>query len=103
VGTVESFKIAIEAPTTTESTTVRAVPNPFTDRVKFDLMSAVSGSGSLELYNALGQKVATVYRGYVQAGVALQKEYSVPVAQRNTLIYVFKVGNQRASGKLLRQ
>jgi hypothetical protein len=103
-GTVESFKIALDAPTGDQfSTMVKAVPNPFTDRVRFDLMSAVSGSGSLELFNTLGQKVATVYRGYVQAGITLQKEFNVPLSQRNTLIYVFTVGNQKSSGKLIKQ
>ena len=101
--TVESFKIALEAPKTTESTIVRAVPNPFTDKVRFNMTSAISGTGSLELYNSVGQKVATVFTGHVQAGVELQKEFNVPVAQRNTLIYVFRVGNQKATGKLLRQ
>jgi hypothetical protein len=104
VGTVEAFKIALAAPTIAESSTmVRAVPNPFTDKVRFSLKSAVSGTGSLELYNSLGQKVGTVFTGYVQAGVELQKEYNVPASQRNTLLYVFKVGNQKSSGKLLRQ
>jgi hypothetical protein len=103
-GIVESFKIALDAPNADESSTmVKATPNPFTDRVRFDLMSAVSGSASLELFNTLGQKVATVYRGFVQAGITLQKEFNVPVSQRNTLIYVFTVGNQKSSGKLLKQ
>jgi hypothetical protein len=100
---VESFKIAIDAPQPGESATlVKAVPNPFTDKVRFNLVSAVSGNGTLELFNSLGQKVSTVFTGYVQAGIPLQKEYNVPLAQRNTLIYVFKVGSQKATGKLLR-
>ncbi len=99
----QSFNITLNALTETKATRVKAAPNPFTDKVRFNLVSAVSGNGSLELYNVLGQRVSTVFTGYVQAGVEFQKEYSVPVAQRNTLIYVFRVGNQRATGKLLKQ
>jgi hypothetical protein len=100
---VQSVKIALDAPKIESGTKVKAMPNPFTDRVRFDLTSAISGAGSLELYNTAGQKVATVYKGYVQAGIPIRKEYSVPIAQRNTLIYVFRVGSQQASGKLLKQ
>ncbi|HET9278445.1 MAG TPA: hypothetical protein VFN95_09655, partial [Flavitalea sp.] len=82
-------------------TKVSAAPNPFNDRVRFVLESAVSGQGSLELYNTLGQKVHTVYQGYVEAGKVLIKEFTVPRSQRGTLIYVFRVGNQRTTGKLI--
>ena len=93
---VETYKIVLESPTK-----VKAVPNPFTDRIKFNLVSGVSGYGSLELYNTLGQKVGVVYQGSVQAGRELNKEYNVPKDQRNTLIYVFKVGDQKVTGKLI--
>jgi hypothetical protein len=92
----ELYKIALGSPTK-----VAALPNPFTDKIRFNLVSAVSGYGSLELYNMLGQKVGTVFQGHVQAGMQLNKEYNIPADQRNTLIYVFKVGDQRVTGKLI--
>ncbi|MEP6617102.1 MAG: hypothetical protein ABJA57_11005 [Ginsengibacter sp.] len=82
-------------------TKVKAFPNPFNDRVKFSLQSAVSGQGSLELFNALGQKVKTIFQGYVEKGQVRTLEYNVPSVQRNTLIYIFKVGNQKSSGRLI--
>jgi len=82
-------------------TSVLAAPNPFTNKVKFRLQSAVSGQGSLELYNVMGQKIATVYQGYVEAGKPLDKEYTVQRAIRSNVIYVFRVGDQKISGKLL--
>ena len=65
------------------------------------MKSAVSGKGSLELYNMMGQKVATVFQGYVQKGQAQTIQFSVSGAQRGSLIYVFSVGDQRTSGKLI--
>jgi hypothetical protein len=82
-------------------TKVLAAPNPFTNRVRFTLTSAVSGMGSLEIYNTMGQKIATVYRGYVEAGKPMNKEYAVQRILRANLIYVFRVGDQKVSGKLL--
>ena len=84
-----------------EKTNVLAAPNPFSDRVRFTLHSDVSGQGSLELFNLMGQKVATVYQGHIEAGRVLNKEYSVPISRRSNLIYVFRVGEQKTTGKLL--
>jgi hypothetical protein len=80
---------------------VVAAPNPFNDRIRFSLQSAVSGQGSLELYNTLGQKVKTVFQGQVEAGKVQTIEYSVPGSQRHNLIYLFRVGDQKVSGKLI--
>jgi hypothetical protein len=80
---------------------VTAAPNPFNDRIRFTLKSDVSGQGSLELYNTLGQKVKTVFQGQVKAGQVQTIEYAVPSAQRTNLIYLFRVGDQTATGKLV--
>lgn len=83
------------------STRVIAAPNPFSNKIRFTLESAVSGQGTLELYNTLGQKVKTVFQGYVEKGQVQTIEYNVPGAQRSNLIYVFRVGNEKTSGKLI--
>ena len=93
---LETFDIELKS-----GTQVKAMPNPFTDRIRFNLVSGVSGMGSLELFNVMGQKVGTVYQGYIQAGRPLNQEYSVPETNRNALIYVFKVGDQQVTGKLI--
>lgn len=83
------------------SLSVSAYPNPYTDKVRFSLESPVSGNGTLEVYNMVGQKVSTVFQGYVFAGRQLFIDYKVLPAHRGNLIYVLKVGNQRVSGKLI--
>jgi hypothetical protein len=82
-------------------TKVTAAPNPFNDRIRFTLKSDVSGQGTLELYNTLGQKVKTVFQGQVKAGQVQTIEYVVPSAQRTNLIYLFRVGDQTTTGKLV--
>jgi hypothetical protein len=84
----------------TEQPSVIAAPNPFNDRVRFSIKSPISGQGSLELYNMLGQKVKTIFQGSIQKGVQ-NFEYVVPGSQRANLIYIFRVDTYKVSGKLL--
>jgi hypothetical protein len=63
--------------------------------------SAQAGYGSLELFNLMGQKIKTVYQGQFESGTIQIVEYSIPGIQRADLIYVFRVGNDKTSGKLI--
>jgi hypothetical protein len=82
-------------------TKVKSLPNPYTDKVRFNLVSGISGLAVLEIHNVLGQKIAVVYQGYIQAGREMTKEFYVPSKDRGTLIYTFRVGDQKVSGKLV--
>jgi len=82
-------------------TSVKAFPNPFNDKIKFSITASTSGRSSLDLYNFLGQKVKTVYQGYMEKGTMQTIEYNVPYSQRTNLMYVFLLGNQKITGKLV--
>jgi hypothetical protein len=82
---------------------VKAFPNPYTDRVQFNIESSVSGKGSLVVYNMLGQKVKTVFEGYVFAGRGQVVDFKVPAASRANLIYVLTIGGKQTTGKLINQ
>jgi hypothetical protein len=81
--------------------TATAYPNPYNDKVRFTMQSPVSGQGSLEVFNMLGQRLATIYQGFIEAGKTRVVEFNVPDVNRTNLIYYFKVGNQPVTGKLL--
>ena len=81
-------------------TTVKAYPNPFNDKVKFVVTAAQAGKGTLEVFNMLGQKVKTVYEGFVPAGTN-NFELSLPGQKNSTLIYRFRMGENQLTGKLL--
>lgn len=85
----------------TDKLTVSTYPNPYTDKVKFMIQTPVSGQASLEVFNMLGQKVHAVFQGLVEAGRGQTLEYNVPVAIRGNLMYILRVGNQKATGKLI--
>ncbi|MGZ4011515.1 MAG: PKD domain-containing protein [Flavisolibacter sp.] len=79
---------------------VTAYPNPYTDKVSFTIESDVAGYGSLQVYNLMGQKVKTVYEGFMSAGKQ-NFTMTLPVQQRANLVYIFTVGNKQVTGKLL--
>jgi hypothetical protein len=88
----------VESPVS--STTVKAYPNPFSDRIKFMVTSTVAGNGNLEIYNMMGQKVKTVYQGYIAAGTQVF-ELSMPKQQVANLVYVLRIGDKKMTGKIL--
>jgi hypothetical protein len=84
-----------------ETLSVHAYPNPFTNKVQFSIQSPVSGMASLDVYNIVGQKLHTVYNGYLFAGTKQVVDYNVPSSVKGALIYTLKVGNQHIDGKVL--
>jgi hypothetical protein len=83
------------------SLSVQAYPNPFTNKVQFSIQSPVTGMASLEVYNLVGQKLNTVYNGYLFAGIKQVVDYNVPSSFKGALIYTLKVGNQHIDGKVI--
>ena len=83
------------------SLTVTAYPNPFTDKVKFSIVSPVSGKASLEVYNMMGQKIRSIYQGYLFAGKGQVIEYRISSAYQGNLIYTLRVGDKQVNGKLV--
>ena len=80
---------------------VSATPNPYYTRIRFEIKSPVSGNGTLELYNLIGQRLNIVFQGHVDAGKTKTVEYSVPSPLRTDLIYRMSVGTQSTTGKLI--
>ena len=80
---------------------VSGYPNPFGDWVKFNIVSPVSGNASLDVYSIMGQKLKTVYNGYLFAGRGQVIEYEVPSATKGGLIYTLRIGDRQVNGKLI--
>jgi hypothetical protein len=80
---------------------VSTLPNPFHNNVRFVVNNPKAGQGSLEVFNMLGQKVKTVYRGFIPAGTQTY-QLNVPSTSTGNMIYRLNVGSQQVTGKLLR-
>jgi hypothetical protein len=85
---------------TEKQTTIKAYPNPFSDKVKFVVTASVSGTGNLEVYNTMGQKIKTVYAGLITAGTHTF-ELSLPVKNTSNLVYILRIGDKKMSGTLV--
>ena len=86
---------------TEKQPTIKAYPNPFSDKVRFVVTPQQSGNGSLEVYNTMGQKVKTLFKGYVEKGQTRTIEYNVPETQRGSMFYIFRLNDQKTTGKLI--
>lgn len=82
------------------SVSIKTFPNPFSDRVKFVIDLPEAGYGMLEVFNTHGQKVKTLFQGYMAAGTNFY-ELTVSAKRRADLIYVFTKDGERTSGKLM--
>ena len=101
LGPVVNRSTTVQFENTAEAqTTVKAYPNPFSDKVKFIVTSPVGGEGNLEIYNMMGQKVRTVYTGFISAGTQ-NFELSLPAQQVSTLVYILRIGDKKVTGKIL--
>ena len=79
---------------------VKTFPNPFNDRVRFNVTIEQAGQGSLDVFNMQGQKVKTVYSGYVPVGTSFY-ELQLPTQASGQLIYIFRIGDQKVTGRLM--
>jgi hypothetical protein len=81
---------------------VSAYPNPFVDRVKFVISSEISGNAQMEIMDVQGRVIALPYNGYIYAGRSQTVEVMLRNASSEQLIYRLRVGNNTATGKLMR-
>ncbi len=80
---------------------VKAYPNPFKDRVQFNIESTVSGKGSLVVYNLLGKKVTTVFEGDIYTGSKQIVDFTLSTLDQSNYIYKFTLNGKQIVGKLI--
>jgi hypothetical protein len=84
-----------------EGLSVTPYPNPFSENVRFQIKSEISGRGTLEVYDMNGAKLQVVYSGYIYSGKPQVIDYNVPVFYRRNLMYVLRVDGKVVTGKLI--
>ena len=96
---VESASAAVNS--NTNEVKVTAFPNPYADRITFNITAKETGKSSLVLYNLLGQRVVSVFEGQMKANTTQTVIYNVPTLQRKNLVFVFTNGSSISTGKLM--
>ncbi|MGE5520766.1 MAG: beta strand repeat-containing protein, partial [Candidatus Dadabacteria bacterium] len=100
-GATRGIRIMNEV-TNVQHLNVIAAPNPFTSKVRFIITSPQSGHAQLDVLNILGQRIATVFDGNIQANNSYEVQYNVPSSAPQNMMYILRMGNQQVTGKLLR-
>jgi hypothetical protein len=99
--TSASASIAKTGVDISNSLQVKTYPNPFRGIVNFNVVSPVSGKAVIEVYDLLGKKLAIVYQGNIDAGIARSIQYNVPAGNRVPLMYIITVGDKSTKGMIL--
>ena len=76
-------------------------PNPFTDKVNFEIMLKEPAMVVLEIFNITGQKLATLFDGKVEADVQTRFEYKPEKIQAQILLYKLRIDDEVKTGKLI--
>ncbi|MFM7015025.1 MAG: T9SS type A sorting domain-containing protein, partial [Bacteroidota bacterium] len=84
-----------------KTSSIIAYPNPFTDNVKFEVNVVEEGNATLEVFNMFGQKVETVFQGYIKAGVRTF-DLNITNGFQSNYIYRFTIGGKQLTGKLFK-
>jgi hypothetical protein len=78
-------------------------PNPFAERVYFDLQWNRDSHALIEIYDIRGAKLTTLYDNRVEAGLLYRLEYAPVGAAPGMLLYRLVIDNQVINGKVLYQ
>jgi len=76
-------------------------PNPFTDKVNFEIMLKEPAHVVLEIYTIAGLKLSTLFNGKVEAGVQNRFEYNPEKIPAQVLLYRLRIGDELETGKLI--
>ncbi|MCE4566299.1 T9SS type A sorting domain-containing protein [Maribellus sp. CM-23] len=85
----KSAEIVTLTETKLAPSSLKVYPNPFTEKVTFEFVSAVDAYGTLEIYNITGQRVARILDRQVLSGEMNRVEYEP--THDATGIYLYKL------------
>ncbi|HET6255321.1 MAG TPA: hypothetical protein VFE32_14670 [Puia sp.] len=78
-------------------------PNPYQSTVYFNITTSVSGTGSLEFYNLLGEQLGVIEETQFRAGVPQTLTVPMTIAHKQAVVYIFRIGSKKVEGTLLPQ
>jgi predicted esterase len=90
--------VPLSVPTKVE---LMVYPNPYLSIVYFNITTSVSGTGSLEFYNLLGEQLGIIEETQFRAGVPQTISVPMTIAHKQPVVYVFRVGGKQVEGTLL--
>ena len=100
---VESYTACVVPLPVPAKLEVTVYPNPYlsTSSVYFNITTSVSGTGSLEFYNLLGERLGIIEQTQFRAGVPQTITMPMIIGHKQPVIYVFQIGGKKVQGTLL--
>ena len=76
-------------------------PNSFTERVRFEFVSPESVDAQIDIYDMIGRKIATVFKGTIEGGVVNTVEFIPQSIEGGMYTYRATLGTKVFTGKVL--
>jgi pimeloyl-ACP methyl ester carboxylesterase len=86
-----------------EASELKVYPNPFSDKINFEFVSANDTHAVLEIYNLLGQSIVRLLDQQVEAGVMNRIEYAPNQIISGVYIYKLTLDGKITVGKVIYQ
>jgi hypothetical protein len=84
-----------------EASDLKVYPNPFSDKITFEFVSAKDARARLEINNVLGQRIAVLMNENVKEGVMIRVEYEPVDVATGILIYRLILDDGVQSGRII--
>jgi hypothetical protein len=83
------------------ASSLKAYPNPFSEKVFFEFVSNVDTHARLEIFNMTGEKVITLIDQRVKYGVLNRIEYKPSAEVSGILLYRLTLDGNTQNGKIV--
>ena len=80
---------------------VNVYPNPFSDKLFFEFSHTEDCHANLEIYDATGKKLQTLFDRNIKTGELYKVQYSAEKATSGLMFYKIRMGNATFDGKLI--
>ena len=95
--------IPVEVPVVVVEPTIKAYPNPFTERLNIEFSSAKDAQAKLEIYGVTGAKLATLWDAPVSGGVLNKVEFVPNLVSSQMVFYHLTMDGKTQVGKVVFQ
>ena len=90
-----------ETPVYTDEPTLKVYPNPFSEKLNFEFVSPTNTDVILDILDATGRKVKTIFEGPVEGGVLNSAEFVPATSLTGLYIYQLTMGKNVFVGKVI--
>ena len=84
-----------------EVSDLKVYPNPFDERLRIEFVSLTNADAILDIFDAIGRKVKTIFEGSVEGGVLYKAEFIPATSVSGMYFYRLTLGKEVFNGKVI--